>query len=75
MSCYLVQEEDGTSRFILEDGSGFLLLEECEPPPAGGDITAMGDITPPQRVPETRAVMYRIREDEDEFVLYLLTRL
>jgi hypothetical protein len=44
MSCYLVQEIDGTSRFTLEDGSGFLLLEFCpEPPPSdmpwqrGGD--------------------------------------
>jgi hypothetical protein len=25
---YLTQEEDGTSRFTLEDGSGFILLEE-----------------------------------------------
>ena len=25
---YLVQEEDGTSRFILEEGDGFLILEE-----------------------------------------------
>jgi hypothetical protein len=37
MSCYLVQEEDGVSRFTLEDGSGFLLLEECEGPPTPGD--------------------------------------
>ena len=26
MSCYLVQEDDGVSRFTLEDGTGFLLL-------------------------------------------------
>lgn len=25
---YLVQEEDGVSRFILEEGDGFILLEE-----------------------------------------------
>jgi hypothetical protein len=25
---YLVQEEDGTSKFTLEDDSGFILLEE-----------------------------------------------
>ncbi len=31
MSCYLLQE-DGVSRFILEDGTGFLLLESCTPP-------------------------------------------
>lgn len=36
MSCYLVQEDDGTSRFTLEDGSGFLLLEDC------------GGVTPPE---------------------------
>ncbi len=37
MSCYLVQEDDGTSRFKLEDGSGFLLLEDCAtvPPEPG----------------------------------------
>ena len=37
MSCYLVQEEDGTSRFILEDGIGFILLEFCDEPPPFGD--------------------------------------
>jgi len=38
MSCYLVQETDGTSRFTLEDASGFLLLENCAPfvPPEPG---------------------------------------
>lgn len=38
MSCYLVQEVDGVSRFTLEDGSGFLLLEDCTPvvPPQPG---------------------------------------
>jgi hypothetical protein len=42
MSCYLVQEIDGVGRFMLEDGSGFLLLEACVPvvpadgPPIGG---------------------------------------
>jgi len=25
---YLVQEEDGTSKIILEEGSGFIILEE-----------------------------------------------
>ena len=28
MADYLVQEEDGVSRFELEDGTGFILLEE-----------------------------------------------
>lgn len=37
MSCYIVQEADGTSRFELEDGSGFLVLENCTPvPPQSG---------------------------------------
>lgn len=37
MSCYIVQEDDGTSRFTLEDGTGFLLLETCDavPPEPG----------------------------------------
>ncbi len=44
MSCYLVQEDDGTSRFTLEDGTGFLLLEDCVPvappqPGVGGPMT------------------------------------
>lgn len=33
MSCYLVQETDGVSRFTLEDGLGFLVLEGCVPAP------------------------------------------
>ncbi len=33
MSCYLVQEVDGVGRFELEDGSGFLVLENCVPTP------------------------------------------
>lgn len=28
MASYLVQEEDGTSRILLEEGSGFLVTEE-----------------------------------------------
>ena len=43
MSCYLVQEIDGVSRFTLEDGSGSLLLEFCEEPPVGGETLQMGD--------------------------------
>ena len=41
MSCYIVQEIDGTSRFTLEDGSGFLVLEDCIPAPPG-DIVIGG---------------------------------
>ena len=38
MSCYIVQAVDGSSRFTLEDGSGFLVLENCipSPPEQGG---------------------------------------
>ncbi len=44
MSCYLVQEVDGVSRFTLEDGTGFLLLENCPSvvppgPGVGGPMT------------------------------------
>jgi hypothetical protein len=43
MSCYLVQEVDGVGRFELEDGSGFLVLENCVPTPptpgVGGPMT------------------------------------
>ncbi len=44
MSCYIVQEDDGSSRFTLEDGSGFLILEDCVPvtppqPGVGGPMT------------------------------------
>jgi len=42
MSCYIVQEIDGTSRFTLEDGSGFLLLEDCIPTPPGGELPPGG---------------------------------
>jgi hypothetical protein len=44
VSCYIVQEDDGTSRFTLEDNSGFLLLEDCggvvpPGPGVGGPMT------------------------------------
>lgn len=29
---FLVQEEDGTSKYVLEDSSGFLITEESGPP-------------------------------------------
>lgn len=35
---FLVQEEDGTSRFVLEDSSGDLILEESGAPSSGGVI-------------------------------------
>jgi hypothetical protein len=34
VSDYLVQEEDGTSKFTLEDGSGAILLETIPETPA-----------------------------------------
>ncbi len=43
MSCYIVQETDGVSRFELEDGSGFLLLEDCIPVPPSGGPTMGGE--------------------------------
>ncbi len=42
MSCYLVQEVDGVGRFELEDGTGFLLLEQCPPPAPGGELPIGG---------------------------------
>ena len=60
MSCYLVQESDGVSRFTLEDGSGFLLLEECEEPPVGGDTLPMGD----RRLYHERIRRHPVSEDE-----------
>ena len=38
MSCYLVQEIDGVGRFTLEDGSGFLLLDNCVPAQPSADL-------------------------------------
>lgn len=36
---YLVQEEDGTSKFTKEESDGFIILEESTVvPPAGGNI-------------------------------------
>ena len=57
MSCYLVQEEDGVSRFTLEDESGFILLELCEEPPVGGDQLLMGD----RRLYNERIRRHRVR--------------
>lgn len=60
MSCYLVQEIDGVSRFTLEDGSGFLLLEQCEEPPVGAGPIGMGD----RRVHHERIRTHPPDEDE-----------
>lgn len=69
MSCYLVQETDGTSRFTLEDGSGSLLLEFCPPGPPSPDVGAGG--------PEMRARRRR-REmliEEEDLMSVLLSEL
>lgn len=34
---YLVQEEDGTSKFELEEGGGFIILEESTGGGGGND--------------------------------------
>lgn len=39
MADYLVQEEDGTSKFTLEEGGGFILLEESTEGGAAIQIT------------------------------------
>jgi hypothetical protein len=38
MTDYLVQQEDGVSRFMLQEGDGFILLQESGivPPPTDG---------------------------------------
>ena len=72
MSCYLVQETDGTSRFTLEDASGFLLLESCVGPPAGTPIRS--------RLPRERRlrrdwdvpVTVEDLEEEDDAILVML---
>jgi hypothetical protein len=33
---YLLQETGGANRIILEDGTGWLLLESSDNPPSGG---------------------------------------
>jgi hypothetical protein len=72
VSCYLVQEIDGTSRFTLEDGSGFLLLEFCPPPPPGGDTVLGGD----RRVRHEVIRRHEPIDDEvEEMMAVILSRL
>jgi hypothetical protein len=70
VSSYLVQEEDGVSRFTLEDGSGFILLEAQGPAPAaapGGGIISVRR--------RRRIDIRRITQDDDEaLALTLLLR-
>ena len=73
MSCYIVQEIDGTSRFTLEDASGFLLLESCvsgvELPPGLGAVTQG---LPPM---SARRRIYQdvVTDEEDVLTIILLT--
>ena len=68
MSCYIVQEIDGSSRFTLEDMSGFLLLEDCPPTP-GGDLPVGGPMIRGRRKWRTDF------EEEDDIVAVLLSEL
>ena len=68
MSCYLVQEVDGVSRFTLEDGSGFLLLENCVPvippgPGVGGPL------------PKGRRRRLEVIGDEDDWLAAILSEM
>lgn len=65
MSCYIVQEADG-SRFTLEDNSGFLLLEFCEP--GGTEYNPVGD-NPVSRARRRREMLEL--EDEEFLVSFL----
>ena len=79
-TCYIVQESDGTSRFILEDGSGFLILEDCIPTPTTNDQNVMGGTPEALAAIEAAAAAdyenraRRRRQDDEEF-LFLLTEL
>jgi len=85
-TCYIVQESDGTSRFILEDGSGFLILEDCIPTPTTNDQNVMGGTPEALAAIQAQAAldnaaaqdyenrMRRRRQDDEEF-MFLLTEL
>ena len=61
---YLVREEDGTSRFTLEDGSGSLLLETAvEVADSTGGLHRAG-----RRIP---LEFQRVTEDEDAIAAVL----
>jgi hypothetical protein len=70
VSCYLVQEIDGTSRFTLEDESGFILLEFCPEPPAGGDLFRGGDRRPHHEIIRRREP---IDDDVEAFLSVILS--
>jgi hypothetical protein len=66
MSCYLVQEIDGVSRFTLENGTGFLLLEDCPAPPGGTELP-IGGLLPVRRGRRRLEIL-----DEDEMLTIVL---
>lgn len=72
MASYLVQEEDGTSRLTLEDGTGFILLEESGVTPTPTVVQGGGIIIPRRRI-VTRLRQEGIEEDE-AIALALLLR-
>lgn len=65
MSCYLVQETDGSSRFTLEDGSGFLVLEDCIP--TGGDAVMGGTLSDAAAQHQAFLRRRRIEQDDEDF--------
>ncbi len=69
MADYLVQEVDGTSRFTLEDGTGFILLEAGAPPPPPQE-TGGGAISVRRRV--SGRVRRVVDADEDELIALTL---
>lgn len=68
MSCYIVQEEDGVSRFELEEGGGFLVLEDCVP---GGveDVVGGGQARHGRR----RRLEDILTQDEEDALAVILT--
>lgn len=79
-TCYIVQESDGTSRFILEDGSGFLVLEDCVPTAAGDSVMggtaaqAQAQALAAQQGQQAILKRRRLEADEEDFA-FLLTEL
>lgn len=56
MSDYLVQQEDGVSRFTLQEGTGFILLQEDGPPPSSGTGSYIPTFRPRRRLETCKGV-------------------
>ncbi len=69
---YLVQEVDGTSRFTLEDGTGFILLESGVVPPPAPPETGGGAISVRRRLPGRTGRLTRL--DDEAVALTILLR-